>query len=244
MVHWSIPKTLEGFYQESGRAGRDGQAAISLVYFSKRDADLFGFLIRKESENSKKKDPGMVEAGVERKQQALREVTEYCTKAACRRQSVLKHFGEVVTDPKTVCQGSCDFCANPEKVEKAINATAAMLAIDQQRKQPSKKRKTAQAWNGQWDQPHGDDEGQDWRESNKNWEVEGLGITSSGTGSSTVIANFASKGFQTAKSLSEKLDSLEVSGPVPSLLVQSSLGSLSFVLTLDILRYALPFIFF
>ena len=209
VVHWSIPKSLDGFYQESGRGGRDGLPAVSLVYFSRSDAQKFAFLIQKQEENSKKKDPKASEAIVKRKQEALQQVVDYCMTAQCRRQYVLRHFGEKETDPKTVCQGSCDFCSNPERIEKAINASDAMRAVAFQQKQAAKKKESGKAWDGQWDRPHGDDnffEGRD-----EDWEVEGLGITSS---VSTKTRNVVmSTSFVSAKSLTlaDKLDSLEVS---------------------------------
>ena len=72
VVHWSLPKTLDGFYQESGRAGRDGLPAISVVYFARDDANKFAFLIRKETENMKDKEAATRSAA--RKQDALSQV--------------------------------------------------------------------------------------------------------------------------------------------------------------------------
>ena len=74
VVHWSLPKTLDGFYQESGRAGRDGLPAISVVYFARDDANKFAFLIRKETENMKDKEAATRSAT--RKQDALAQVRD------------------------------------------------------------------------------------------------------------------------------------------------------------------------
>ena len=195
--------------QESGRAGRDGLPAISLVYFSRDDANKFSFLIQKQEDSGKNKDSKAIEAAVKRKQDALQQVVDYCMTARCRREYVLKHYGEKETDPKRICQGSCDFCSNPEKVEKAINASDAMRAVGFQRKQASKKKTSAKAWDGQWSKPHGD--GDFYEGRHEDWEVEGLGITSSRPSKLNGGGRFKAEGFVTAKSmtLAEKLSSLE-----------------------------------
>lgn len=209
VVHWAIPKTMDGFYQESGRAGRDGKPAISLVYFSRDDANKFSFLIQKQEESGKNKDRKAIEAAVKRKQDALQQVVDYCMTAHCRREYVLKHYGEKDTDPKTICRGACDFCSNPERVEKAINASDAMRAVGFQRKQASRKMTSAKAWDGQWSKPHGD--GDFFEGRNEDWEVEGLGITSSRPSKVNGGGRFKAEGFVTAKSmkLADKLSSLE-----------------------------------
>ncbi len=106
VVHWSIAKTLEGFYQESGRGGRDGKPSVSIVYYSKGDESLFAFLIKKQEErmnkdNAKKRrdNSNLI---------ALKGMVEYCTKEECRRKLILQHFGEKI-NPKIVCKGTCDY---------------------------------------------------------------------------------------------------------------------------------------
>lgn len=237
VVHWAIPKTMDGFYQvgqgtcfgcsyyysgsqpfpsirslnffkESGRAGRDGLPSISLVYFSRDDASKFAYLISMQEESRKKKNEGQSSDGasLKRKQEALSQVVEYCMTAHCRRQFVLKHFGEKETDPKTICQKSCDYCSNPERIEKAIQGSDAMRAVSFQKKQASKRKRNEKAWDGKWDQPHGDDGF--FENHDDDWEVEGLGITSSST--STNACSSGSTSFVSAKSLVSRLDKLEV----------------------------------
>lgn len=81
---------------------------------------------------------------------ALEQVVEYCTKPSCRRQFLLKFFGEKKTDPKSVCQGSCDYCKHPEEVTKTIEAASCVNDFSFQTK-------TEKEWDGQWNAPHGDD---------------------------------------------------------------------------------------
>lgn len=118
VVHWSIPKTVEGFYQESGRAGRDGLPSFSLLYFSKSDVSKFQFLIQQQ----KSKDPN--DRSKDRKLNALKKMTDYATGALCRRSYLLKHFGEPC-QAHQVCAKTCDYCSNPKRVAAAIEMALA-----------------------------------------------------------------------------------------------------------------------
>ena len=118
VVHWTIPKTVEGFYQEHGRAGRDGLPSYSLLYFSQDDVSLFRYLIQMR----KPKDEN--DKSMTRALEALQKMTEYALTPCCRRVYLLKHFGETV-DPETICAKECDYCSNPTKIQQAIEAAMA-----------------------------------------------------------------------------------------------------------------------
>ena len=100
VAHMDLPKSMEGYYQETGRAGRDGEPSEAWLCFGMGDAAL----LRQMIENS--------EAPDERKRVEHRKLDAllgYCESTACRRQSLLAYFGETYPQP---C-GNCDNCLSP-----------------------------------------------------------------------------------------------------------------------------------
>jgi ATP-dependent DNA helicase RecQ len=106
VVHYDLPRTLESYYQESGRAGRDGDPAHCLLYFGPGDIRTAEFLIQQKTDPASG-EPLEDEQRIARQQ--LRQVLNYAESTECRRAIQLRYFGESFAAP---C-GACDNCTEP-----------------------------------------------------------------------------------------------------------------------------------
>ena len=116
VIHYDIPKSLEGYYQETGRAGRDGGEGRCIAFYTHKDLyRLEKFL---EGKPVAEQDIG---------RQLIRETAAYCETSVCRRKILLHYFGE--TYDKDNC-GQCDNCLNPKnRVEAKELLVLALQAI-------------------------------------------------------------------------------------------------------------------
>ncbi|XP_009391728.2 ATP-dependent DNA helicase Q-like 3 [Musa acuminata AAA Group] len=117
VCHFNIPKSMEAFYQESGRAGRDQSSSRSILYYGLDDCKRMEFIlsnaIGKNNECSSSSN-GLSEKSLA----AFNQMVEYCEGSGCRRKKILESFGEQIST--SLCQKTCDSCKHPNLVVQKL----------------------------------------------------------------------------------------------------------------------------
>lgn len=125
VIHYNMPKNIENYYQEAGRAGRDGEKAECILLYAPKDVQTNIFLIEKSNDNPEltfEENQEVKKLDLER----LRQMTFYCTTGRCLREFILNYFGEQTSN---YC-GNCSNCLGSfETVDITVDAQKIMSCI-------------------------------------------------------------------------------------------------------------------